>query len=149
MDQDDPIDVAMAARKAAGSAETVIKEPEAKKKKLQIPRPLNLKPVNPKEVLLTFISEQAEEEAKKAALSKEEKKSEKKVTYEDDPIGYANEKRMNAGGLSTQISKADAQKENFNIPSGLELRMQNSDMIDFKPAPVEERADSAPAEAQV
>ena len=34
VDANDPIDVAMGARKAAGSAEAVIKEPEAKKRKL-------------------------------------------------------------------------------------------------------------------
>ena len=45
---------------------------------------------------------------------------------------------MNAGGLSTQISKADAQKDNLNTPEALGLKMTNSDLVDFKPQPPKE-----------
>ena len=72
MDENDPIDVAMKDRKAAGSTDTVIKEVEAKKKKLQIPRPLNLKPSDAKQILLTFISAETEAEEKKTIAAKEE-----------------------------------------------------------------------------
>jgi hypothetical protein len=46
----------LAARKAAGAADTVIIGMDAKKKKLQIPRPLNLKIADPKSTTLTFVS---------------------------------------------------------------------------------------------
>ena len=45
---------------------------------------------------------------------------------------------MNAGGLSTQISKADAQKDNLNTPEALGLKMADSDLVDFKPQPPKE-----------
>ena len=56
VEADDPIEMAMGARKAAGTADTVIKEPEARRKKMRIPRALNLRPGNAKEVTLTLIS---------------------------------------------------------------------------------------------
>ena len=48
------IETALGVRKANGGLGTVLKEPEARRKKIKIPKPLNLKPANAKEVLLTF-----------------------------------------------------------------------------------------------
>ena len=50
----------MRARKAAGTTDTVIKEPEARRNKLRIPRALNLRPGNAKEVTLTLVSTEQE-----------------------------------------------------------------------------------------
>ena len=50
---------------------------------------------------------------------------------------------MDAGGLSTQISKSDAQKESFNTPAVLELKMQDSGLIDFNPQPPKEENETA------
>lgn len=82
----------MAARKAAGAADTVIIGMDAKKKKLQIPRPLNLKIADPKSTTLTFVSAEAVEEEKKTNAAKEDKKP-SKMNYEMDPIDYSIQKR--------------------------------------------------------
>ena len=47
---------------------------DAKKKKLQIPRPLNLKIANEKKIEISFISAAAAEEEKKANATKEDTK---------------------------------------------------------------------------
>ena len=62
----------MKSRKAAGSADTVITGVEAKKMKLQIPRPLNLKVADSKNATIMFLSAEAAEEEKKASAAKEE-----------------------------------------------------------------------------
>ena len=74
IDESDPIDVAISARKAAGATDTVIMGMDAKKKKLQIPRPLNLKIANEKKIEISFISAAAAEEEKKANATKEDTK---------------------------------------------------------------------------
>ena len=70
VDESDPIDVAFRDRKAAGSVESQVKEADAKKKKLQIPQPLNLKIANPKDNLITFLTDDMVEESKVTETAK-------------------------------------------------------------------------------
>ena len=50
-----PIEAAMGLRKDQGGLGSVLKESEARRKKLKLPKPLNLKLVNNNDVLLTII----------------------------------------------------------------------------------------------
>ena len=50
-DLNDPIEVAISARKATGGSDAVIKKPESIKKDIVVPRALNLRLANVREVL--------------------------------------------------------------------------------------------------
>ena len=58
VDPNDPLDVALSHRKQAGSVDTQISGLEAKKKKIQIPQPLNLAVKAPKDNLLVFCTDE-------------------------------------------------------------------------------------------
>ena len=52
VDPNDPIEAAIVARIIAGGSEAVIKKPEAMKKEIVVPKALNLRLANVREVLL-------------------------------------------------------------------------------------------------
>lgn len=92
VDENDPIDLAMSQRKAAGATDTQINAADAKKKKIQIPQPLSLTIDKPKEVLLTFLTAEmiaAEESKAPAASPAKAGKSVAAADFTTDPIDYS------------------------------------------------------------
>ena len=72
VDANDPIEVAIVARKAAGSSEAIIKKPEAIKKEILVPKALNLRLANVREVLLTLVNDEPKKGEKIVSKAKTE-----------------------------------------------------------------------------
>ena len=133
VDENDPIDVAMRERKDAGSLESQISAADAKKKKLQIPQSLNLQIEKPKEALITFLTAEmiaAEEtKAREAPKSASKAGSAAPADFETDPIDYTIAARTKAGGLQSNMTKADASKEKIKVVEVPSLVLANEKAV--------------------